>query len=92
MRNALSALANVLRLDLGIAEALEAGVTPILKNLVEPNVRMEAPIVEKALQTLWNLSNSHDGKSSAIQTGLLPVSSEWLDATALRTTDAPTYS
>lgn len=73
MSNSLHALANVLRLDLCVTEALGAGITPILKGLLSPMGSSDASTVENGLQALWNLSNTPEGKDSAIKEGMLPV-------------------
>ncbi|KAL1528021.1 hypothetical protein AB1Y20_009390 [Prymnesium parvum] len=76
MRSSLDALANVLRLDHGVTEALETGITRLLKGLVSPLEVFDEDMTEKALQALWNLSNTPDGKRSAIEEGLLEDLSE----------------
>jgi len=72
VRNALGALANVLRLDLGVSEALDTGITPLLKGLLVES-KIDDGMIEKTLQALWNLANTPDGKRSAIEEGLLPL-------------------
>ena len=71
----LGALGNLLRLDLGVSEALAAGATEQLKRLVDPETSdvIEEEQLAKALQALWNLSNTPEGKRSAIAAGLIPI-------------------
>ncbi len=70
--NSLGALANLMRLDLGVAEAIGAGLVKRLASLLDPALERErkAPL-DLALQTLWNLANTPEGKSSAIEAGML---------------------
>lgn len=65
-----AALANMMRLDLGVDEALGAGVVDKLAKLVSPDQR-DAVLLETGLQTLWNLSQDPSGKAAAIKAGLL---------------------
>ena len=67
---AIGALANLLRLDLGVSEALSAKVVPKLSGLVDASQR-NASVLETSLQALWNLANTPDGKAAAISSGLL---------------------
>ena len=60
----LSTLANLSRLDLGVAAALDAGLMAILCAVV--GAKASIPQLYPALQTLWNLANSADGKVAAI--------------------------
>ena len=68
----IAALANMLRLDLGVDEALGAGVVEKLAKLVDPSQR-DAKLLETSLQALWNLANTPNGKTAAIKAGLLDV-------------------
>ena len=60
----LSTLANLSRLDLGVSAALDAGLMAILCAVV--GAKASSPQLYPALQTLWNLANSADGKVAAI--------------------------
>jgi hypothetical protein len=71
------ALANMLRLDLGVDEALAAGVVPKLATLVDVSQR-DARALETGLQALWNLANTPNGKAAAIEAGLLSTLAEQL--------------
>ena len=50
VRNSLGALANVLRLDLGVTEALDTGITPLLKGLLDTTGATDERMTETALQ------------------------------------------
>lgn len=67
---AILALSNMLRLDLGVDEALSQGVVTKLAKLVDPAMPNVATL-ETSLQALWNLCNTPDGKAQAIKAGLL---------------------
>ena len=75
--NSLRALANLSRLDLGIGEALSSGVMARLHATIDPKGKSLAPgaleLVCSALQTLWNLANTPDGKSAALDAAVLPM-------------------
>ena len=75
----IAALSNMLRLDLGVEEALGAGIVAKLAKLVAPSQR-DAKLLETSLQALWNLANTPDGKSAAIEAGCLDVLAEQLRA------------
>ena len=62
-------LANLLRLDLGVDEALAADITANLATLVSPKQR-DVALLESSLQALWNLANTPDGKAAAIAADL----------------------
>lgn len=72
VRHSLESLANLLRLDLGIDEALAAHIMSDLANIVDQS-NSDVDLLQKALQVLWNLANTPDGKIAAIDAGLLPV-------------------
>jgi len=72
VKSAIGALSNLLRLDLGIDEALESGVIKRLAKLVDPSQRKSA-LLETGLQALWNLGNTPNGKEAAIDNGLLDI-------------------
>ena len=74
---ALAALASLMRLDLGVDEALAAGVVGKLAGLVDVAQR-DALLLETGLQALWNLANTPDGKTQAISAGLLDVLAQQL--------------
>ena len=65
-------LANLLRLDLGVEEALSADVTTNLGKLIDPKQR-DTALLESSLQALWNLANTPAGKAAAIAADLLDV-------------------
>lgn len=71
------ALASLGRLDLGVDEALVAGAVPKLAKIVGPEQR-DGTMLETGLQALWNIANTPDGKTAAIQAGLLDVLSQQL--------------
>ena len=67
-------LANLLRLDLGVDEALAADIIANLGKLLDPKRRdVGEALLESALQALWNLANTPAGKAAAIAAGLLDV-------------------
>lgn len=68
----IAALANLLRLDLGVDEALAAKIVPKLAKLVDPSQR-DRKLLETGLQALWNLSNAPQGKQGSILDGVLDV-------------------
>jgi len=70
VKPSIAALANMLRLDLGVDEALGAGVVAKLAKLISPEQR-DAPLLETSLQALWNLANTPNGKAAAIEAGML---------------------
>jgi len=72
LTSALGALSNLVRLDLGIDEALESGVVKRLATLIDPKQRV-ANLLETGLQALWNLANTPNGKEAAIDAGLLDI-------------------
>lgn len=79
--SSISALANLLRLDLGVDEALGAGVVPKLAALVDLAQR-DPRLLETGLQALWNLANTPNGKAAAIEAGVLDVLAEQLKSGA----------
>ena len=62
------ALSNLLRLDLGVAEALTAGVVSKLAHLITQieTTDFDARLLQTCLQALWNLANTPEGKQQAI--------------------------
>ena len=72
----LRTLANLSRLDLGISEAIDAGIMARLAAVLDPAAALPgaegAALVCIGLQTLWNLANTPDGKVAALDTCLLP--------------------
>ena len=72
--SSLGALANLLRLDLGVEEAIATGAVGRLAKLLDPKLERErkAPL-ELALQAVWNLANTPAGKSAAIEAGMLAM-------------------
>jgi len=72
MTPSINALSNLLRLDLGIDEALEVGVMSRLAKVVDPSQRV-ATLLETGLQALWNLANTPKGKEAAIDAQMLDV-------------------
>lgn len=74
----LAALANTLRLDLGVDEALSAGVVAKLARLTGAAQR-DLSVLETGLQALWNLANTPAGKAAAIEASVLPLLAEHLD-------------
>jgi len=75
----IGALANMVRLDLGVMEALDAGAIAKVAALVTPAQR-DAKTLETSLQCLWNLANSPTGKIAAIEAGLLETLAAQMDA------------
>jgi len=68
----IAALANMLRLDLGVDEALAQGVVDKLAKLVDPSMP-NVDTLETSLQALWNLCNTPAGKAAAIKADQLAV-------------------
>ena len=83
---AIAALANMLRLDLGVDEALEAGVVDKLAKLIvtAEEVTRDAAMLETILQALWNLANTPAGKAAAIKAGLLEALAKQLGASVAK--------
>lgn len=83
--SSLGALANLLRLDLGVEEAIATGVVDRLAKLLDPKLERErkAPL-ELALQAVWNLANTPTGKSAAIAAGMLPFLSTHMTSSGSR--------
>jgi len=77
VKPSIAALANMLRLDLGVDEALGANVVAKLARLVDPSQR-DVSMLETSLQALWNLANTPNGKAAAIEAGLLETLAVWL--------------
>mmetsp|Transcript_35444 Transcript_35444/g.82111 ORF Transcript_35444/g.82111 Transcript_35444/m.82111 type:complete len:369 (-) Transcript_35444:259-1365(-) len=69
---ALSALANLTRLDIGVLVALEAGAVAKLQRCMEQgHSRGNQKLLLSALQCTFNISNTPDGKAQAINADLL---------------------
>ena len=83
-QRSLRTLANLSRLDLGISEAIDAGIMARLAAVLDPAAALPgaegSALVCSGLQTLWNLANTPDGKSAAIEAGCLDVLAEQLRA------------
>ena len=73
----LRTLANLSRLDLGISEAIDAGIMARLAAVLDPAAALPgaegSALVCSGLQTLWNLANTPDGKVAALDACLLPL-------------------
>jgi len=74
----LATLSNLLRLDLGVHDALAAGIVPALHATIL-KARRESDELKHALQALWNLSNTHEGKAAVVEEGLLPTLGQKVD-------------
>lgn len=72
VKASIAALANLLRLDLGVDEAIGANIVPKLAKLVDPAQR-DRQMLENGLQALWNLANTPQGKQGAILEGCLDL-------------------
>ena len=76
-QRSLRTLANLSRLDLGISEAIDAGIMERLAAVLEPAAALPgaegSALVCSGLQTLWNLANTPDGKVAALDACLLPL-------------------
>jgi hypothetical protein len=72
MRPCVKALANLLRLDLGVKDVLAAGIVPALHQIIL-TARRSSDELSSALQALWNLSNTHEGKVAVVEEDLLPT-------------------
>jgi hypothetical protein len=79
MRPCVANLANLLRLDLGVSDALAAGIVPALHQIIS-TARRSSDELKNALQALWNLSNSHAGKAAVVEGGLLPTLSTKIES------------
>jgi len=89
VKPSIAALANMLRLDLGVDEALGANVVAKLARLVDPSQR-DIVMLETSLQALWNLSNTPNGKTAAIEAGLLETLAKWINVGLSQTSSAAT--
>ena len=76
-QRSLRTLANLSRLDLGISEAIDAGIMARLAAVLDPAAALPgaegSALVCSGLQTLWNLANTPDGKVAALDACLLPL-------------------
>lgn len=79
VRPCVGTLANLLRLDLGVKDVLAAGIVPALHQIIS-TARRSSDELRNALQALWNLSNTHDGKVAAVAEGVLPTLSKKVEA------------
>mgnify|MGYP003686554793 CR=1 FL=1 len=75
----LATLANLLRLDCGVKDALTAGIVPALHRIISTS-RRSSDALKLSLQALWNLSNSHEGKVAVVEEGLLRTLSKKVEA------------
>merc|ERR1712087_247257 len=71
-RCCLATLANLMRQDMGIVQALDANVVTHLREIVDIRQR-DFDMLVKGLQALWNLSNTPDGKVAVVDAAILPI-------------------
>jgi len=71
-RNCLGTLANLTRQDMGIKQALDSNVVGALRQLAVPTQR-DSEALLKALQAIWNIGNTPEGKVAMVDAAILPI-------------------
>ena len=68
----LATLANLMQRDLGIADALTAGIIPKLRDFATPGNASQTEQLS-SLHTLWNICNTPPGKEASVEAGMLEL-------------------